>query len=211
MSCGSSWNLFYNVVLSVVSADPGVDNFTFCEGQTVTLTAPPGGASYLWLPSGDTLPQLTVSAAGIVELWRSIPPDAVLPGPVQVVEQVFSQLATAAGDSFAQGSCIPERIRLGRIGGMQGDTTALLATGTSYTFMPSATDTVFLQQTEDGCTGAFVAVPVIVQDPPPAPLIMGDTAYCTGDALMLVAEAGPGAQLFGRPCGARIPVIVSDP
>ncbi|MBK9597746.1 MAG: hypothetical protein IPO60_05285 [Flavobacteriales bacterium] len=117
---------------------------------------------------------------------------------MQVVEQVFSQLATAAGDSLcAGGAAFLNASGSGELAWYaSADTTALLATGTSYTFMPSATDTVFLQQTEDGCTGAFVAVPVIVQDPPPAPLIMGDTAYCTGDALMLVAEAGPGAQLF---------------
>ncbi|MBK6894537.1 MAG: gliding motility-associated C-terminal domain-containing protein [Flavobacteriales bacterium] len=199
LSCGSSWNLFYNVVLSVVSADLGVDNFTFCEGQTVTLTAPPGGASYLWLPSGDTLPQLTVSAAGIVELVVIDSAGcSASSGPVQVVEQVFSQLATAAGDSLcAGGAAFLNASGSGELAWYaSADTTALLATGTSYTFMPSATDTVFLQQTEDGCSGGFVAVPVIVQDLPPAPLIMGDTAYCTGDALMLVAEAGPGAQLF---------------
>lgn len=199
LSCGSSWNLFYNVILSEVSADLGADTFALCQGQPITLTAPSGAASYLWLPSGDTLPQLTVSAAGTVELMVTDPAGcSASSGPVQVVEQEIIQPATAAGDSL----CAGETAHLNASGSgdlawyAAADPSELLAIGASYTYMPTATDTVFLLQTENGCAGTFLAVTVLVQDPPMAPLILGDTVYCTGDPLLLVAEVDPGAQIF---------------
>lgn len=197
MSCGTSWNLFYNVVLSEVSADLGADTFALCEGQPITLTAPPGGASYLWLPSGDTLPQLTVSIPGTVQLMVTDSAGcSAISGPVEVVQQEVTQAATANGDSICSGELALLTVSgSGELAWYSGaDTTDLLATGTSFMYAPAATDTIFLLQTEDGCSAAFLAVPVFVQDAPQAPLITGDTLLCPGDTLYLQASGTPGSQ-----------------
>lgn len=197
LSCGNSWNLFYTVVLSEVSADLGTGTFALCEGLPITLTAPPGGTSYLWLPSGDTLPQLTVSAPGTIELMVTDEAGcSAYSGPVEVVQQEVTQPATASGDSIcAGGTAQLNASGSGEMAWYAGaDTTELLAIGTSFIYAPAATDTIFLLQTQDGCPGAFLAVPVFVQDPPQPPVITGDTLLCPGDTLFLQASGSAGSQ-----------------
>ncbi|MEO7081852.1 MAG: gliding motility-associated C-terminal domain-containing protein, partial [Flavobacteriales bacterium] len=205
-SCGSTWSLTYLVGLSQVSADLGTDTFALCQGLPITLTAPPGGDNYLWLPSGDTLPQLMVSTPGTIELIVSDNAGcSASSGPVQIVQQGVTQPATATGDSL----CTGETALLNATGTgdlawyASADTSGLLGTGASFTYVPTATDTVFLLQTENGCPGVFLAVLVFVQDAPSTPVIAGDTLLCFGDTLFLQATGSAGsAWQWTTPTGA---------
>lgn len=194
-SCGTVWVLSVEVVASGVSADLGADTFTMCAGQSLILTAPPGG-SYLWLPPGETGQDYTVTAPGSYELivtdlygcTASSGPIIVLPDPIRTP-------ATLIGDSVCQGQqAVVTATGSGLVRWFATpDTTELLAEGAQYAFLPEATDTLYVVQSEAGCVLGPLPVAVFVQDRPPAPVVFGDTIHCSGDTLLFAAEGPPGS------------------
>ncbi len=81
------------------------------------------------------------------------------------------------------------------------DTNLLLSNGSTWTFVPLGSDTVYLLQIEDGCASTFLAVPVEVAPVSPAPSITGVVAYCVGDTLLLIAEASGPPVEWSTPAG----------
>lgn len=203
-SCGGTWTLSYVVTASTVSADLGADTFTLCGGPVV-LTATPGG-SYLWLPPGATGQGFTVTTPGTYELIVTDPNGcSASSGPITVLPDAITVPGAFSGDSI----CLGQQATVMAIGSgalrwfTTHDTTELLLQGDHYTYMPLATDTLYFVQTEGGCAVGPYPVIVFVQEPPPAPIVTGNTAPCQGDTLLLEAEGIPGSTLVWQtPAGS---------
>lgn len=195
LSCGGTWTLSYTVVVSTVSADVGGDTFTLCGDRPLVLAAPPGG-TYLWLPGGETGQVFSVTTPGTYELIVTDPGGcSASSGPIMVLPDAITVPASASGDSLCPGQmAVLTAAGSGTLRWFATvDTTDLLAEGGQYTFLPAATDTLYLVQSEGGCVAGPIPVIVVVQEVPPMPEISGDHTLCAGDTLQLVAEGVPGS------------------
>ncbi len=203
-SCGIDWPLSYTVQASGVIAELDTTVYLLCGGEPVTLIGPDGGNIYQWLPSGITDQSITITSPGQVQL---VVLDAFgcadTSSMITIAPFGFTQSASAVGDTVCAGM-------LATVTGTgsgdlawyaSGDSSLLLSNGNSWTFVPLGNDTVYLLQIEDGCAGTFLPVPVEVTPISPAPSITGAIAYCIGDTLLLIADAGGPPVEWSTPAG----------
>ena len=203
-SCGIEWTLFYEVLPTTVSAAFDTTAYLLCENEPLVLTAPDGGDIYQWIPGG-TGQQLVVDSAGV---YQVIVIDAFgcsdTSALITVLPHLITEPATATGDSICAGeTAMVSGSGSGTLGWYDSaDTSSWLGSGSLYTYVPLATDTLYLLQYEDGCPGIPVAAVVVVNEAPAPPVIDGDSLYCTGDVLQLMADhPGSGQVLWYTPAG----------
>ena len=176
-----------------------------CPGETATLSAPTGFASYQWSDGTTSGNTLEVSEAGAYALTAFN--DAGCAGVsntliVEVVDGSIAPTVDVEGDEFL----------------CSGSTWTLTASeGTSYVWSNGLTDAsiqvgaagAYTVQVEDQC-GNFVAsepVEVLVYDAPTeAPLMSSDTLLSSPDAVVLLADVaeGQGVRWYDAETGGNL-------
>lgn len=215
-ACGNAFPLSATIYASDISASLPAGPFTICGGGSVLLDGPAGDYDYLWTPGNSVAEDLLVTTPGDYQLQVSDTLGcSATSNVVQVVEQSFTQLLSTAGDSLCPG----EDAQLSATGSgtltwyAAADAQDTLATGGSLVVVgPTVSDTVYVTQTENGCTGPWVPVIISVAQAPSAPVISGDTSLCVGDALSLSVSAQPGVSYtWTTPQGTVSGAVVSIP
>ena len=195
-ACGLTFQLSATIYASTIAAAIPAGPFTICGGGSVLLDGPAGDYDYLWTPGNSVTEDLSVTTPGDyqLQLTDSLGCSA-LSNVVEVVEQSFTQPLVASGDT----ACLGEDALLSASGSgtliwfANADALDTLAVGGSLLVADvAASDTLYVSQTEDGCSGPLVPVVIIIPQTPAAPVIIGDTSLCIGDALSLSVLAEPG-------------------
>lgn len=161
---------------------------TFCEGDSVLLTAT-AGASYLW-STGDTTQTITVTSTGsyavnvitaegcdgdapaVQVTVNPLPePTVSVIGPSEFCEGDSTTLTTGSFDSYLWST---------------GDTTQSIIVSTAGNYTVTVTD-------GNGCVGTSAAQAITV-NPLPTPTITADgpTTFCDGDQVVLTASSASG-------------------
>lgn len=186
-----------------------------CEGVATVLTAPDGGASYLW-NTGETTQEISVSTSGTytcdvtplgspctvqIEIQVTVYPVPnvdILPSESQICiggEVTLNDNTTIGGGStitsyqwdFGDGISTPSSS--GAITGVAQ--TSGTYTAAEHTYSNNGNQTVTLTvETSDGCT-ASATEPIIVTPPPTATIAM-DATVCQNDAQPVVTFTGAG-------------------
>ncbi len=161
---------------------------TFCQGESVTLSAPAGYASYLW-SNGATAREITVSATGSFTVTvndgngcsgtsaatavtvNARPTPAITPnGPTTFCQGGNVILSAPTGYASYRWS--------------NGATTREITVTATGSFTVTATDA-------NGCSGTSTATAVTVNaTPAPAISANGPTTFCEGGSVVLAAPAG---------------------
>jgi gliding motility-associated-like protein len=139
-----------------ISAQSGVqfpdiaDVAPICAGGNVTLTAPPGATSYLWIHSGETTQSVTVNPATTMTYYCEVTGlcdyKQMLDVEVQVIPLPEISLSTGSTASICAGSSIQITA--------SGASTYSWNTGQSgsqITVAPGATTTYIVTGTQNGC------------------------------------------------------------
>ncbi len=159
---------------------------TFCQGESVTLTAS-SAASYLW-STGETTQSITVSAAGNYQVTvtdvngcgnaSAFTTVSVRPNPTPTI--------TAGGPTtFCQGGSVTLTASAGAAYLWNtGATTQSITVSTSGNYSVTVTDV-------NGCSGASAPTSVTV-NPLPTPTVTasGPTTFCAGGSVTLTASSG---------------------
>ncbi len=156
-----------------------------CLGETTTLTAS-GAVSYLWSPSGQTTPSITV--APLVTTTYS-------------VTGTDANGCTNIGNRVVTVNPLPQVSISGNLTICEGGSTALTASGgTSYLWntgetttiiiaIPSANTTYTVTATDaNGCTASTSRT--VIVNPNPVAVITGDLTICEGESTTLTASGG---------------------
>ncbi|MDX2361892.1 MAG: gliding motility-associated C-terminal domain-containing protein [Crocinitomicaceae bacterium] len=157
-----------------------------CPGEFVTLEAPPGGASYLWAPGGQTTQSITVSPAAYTDYTCTVTPvtgpacTTTLPYWVDVYPPAS---VVVNSESICAGTPVTLTATPNSAGGSfnwspGGDITS------SITVSPMVPSDYIVTFTDvNGCTAIDTAV--ISVDPSPTPIIVGTLDYCQGTTTTL--------------------------
>ncbi|MBI1287931.1 MAG: HYR domain-containing protein, partial [Flavobacteriales bacterium] len=162
---------------------------TFCEGDSVTLTAP-SSLAYLWEPGGQTTQSITVFAAGSfsvqvadantcvgtsdtvdVEVFEATPVAITADGPTSFCDGGEVNLTATGGQSYAWNP--------------NGEQTQSISVSQSGEYVVTVVDT-------NGCSYDSDTTEVTVFDLPEVLVsVDGPTATCEGDTILLTATASP--------------------
>ncbi|MEO8067425.1 MAG: gliding motility-associated C-terminal domain-containing protein [Flavobacteriales bacterium] len=195
-SCGVVWELeievFASGIVATVDAGPGA----LCSDDPLVMVGPDSAAQYLWLPDNVFTQTLTVYSPGEFQLIVFDQDGCSDTSAVITVDTMaFTQPLVAWGDTVCSGDVAV----LTAIGSdslswfNDSSATAAFAFGTSIPVGPLLqTDTVYVVQTENGCSGDPQAVIVVVVPMAPLPQISGDTVLCEGEDLLLSVQAQSG-------------------
>jgi|GEM_PF-1304495 len=161
---------------------------TFCEGGSVTLSAPAGYSGYRW-SNGATTQQIAVMAGGTftVTVTSSNGCSGTSPATTVVVHPRPTPVITAGGPTeFCEGGSVVLSAPSGYAGYVwsNGATTREISATQGGNYTVTVTD-------GNGCTGTSPAVAVTVH-PRPIPVITpsGATEFCEGGSVVLSAPAG---------------------
>ncbi len=195
-SCGVEVELFATLLADTISVTLAAGPYAFCPGGSVIVDGPSTPYQYLWTPGNVTTEDLVVSNAGVYQLQVMDSLGCVaVSNPVTVTELTFTLPVTVQGDSV----CLGEDALLSAVGSgalqWYGDADLqqwLVEGDTLLLSQLIESDTVYVTQAENGCTGPVVAVYITVVEPPTPPVIMGDTMICSGDTLHLFVLPQPG-------------------
>jgi gliding motility-associated-like protein len=213
-ACGNAYQLSATIHASSITASIPPGPFTICGGGSALLDGPTGDYDYLWTPGNIATEDLLADAPGNYQLQLTDSLGCTATSNiVQVVEQSFTQQLTTSGDTICPG----DDALLTAAG--SGVITWFADAGAQDTLLlgdqltitgAQASDTVFVAQTEDGCTGPLVPVIITVAQPPAPPVISGDTSLCIGDALSLSVPAEAGVSYtWATPQGVVSGAVVS--
>ena len=207
MSCGVLWVLDIEVFASGISATVDAGSGFLCSADPLLLVGPDSAAQYLWLPDSLSAQSILVDAPGLFQLIVFDGNGCSDTSAVITVDTMsFSDPLSAMGDTVCAGE-----VALLMASGSDSLTwysdafgSTVLAVGDSLAIGPlGIADTVFVAQTENGCTGDAQAVIAMVIPLAPVPVVEGDTALCEGDALTLYVQAQPGVDhTWNTPFGA---------
>lgn len=199
-SCGITTLLSIPIGLSqpeatITAPQPAVT----CDGLPVVLQGTPGMSAYLWMPGAASTPDLAVTQQGYYQLIVTDAYGCIDTSAYQFVGGgSIAQPLTATGDSVCAGE---GAVLLASGSGAitwyaDAQAQQVVGVGGSLATGPIGSDTVlFVQQVDGPCTGAVIAVPVVVLEAPAAPVLAGDEALCLGSSGMLLAT-GPAAATF---------------
>lgn len=198
-ACGDTFALSVEIFASTIAVEIPPGPYTICGGGSVLLDGPAGDYDYLWTPGDLATEDLLATSPGDYQLQITDTLGCSALSNVAVVnEQQFTDPLQAEGDSL----CAGESVLLIATGSGalewygDEDLAQSLGSGDTLVLGPQVvTDTLFIIQTEDGCTGPTLSVIVTVTPIPAAVTISGDTALCEGETLALSAAA-QGAAVF---------------
>ncbi|MEA2162938.1 MAG: large repetitive protein [Thermoanaerobaculia bacterium] len=165
---------------------------TFCQGGSVTLHAPAGYATYVWFPTGEGTPSITVTQTGTYSVdlkdangcWAS----SGTAGAVHVtVLNVPTPEITAGGPTtFCAGGSVTLTAPSGyTYSWSTGATTQSITATTSGAYTVTITGT-------NGCSATSAATNVTVNAKPPTPVVTasGPTSFCAPGSVTLTAPSG---------------------
>ena len=182
-----------NVIVSTPPTTPGVNisgPTTFCDGGSVTLTAPAGLTSYLW-STGSISQNITVSTAGTYYVTvTNAAGCTAASAPTDVIVNALPTPGIAGSTTIcAGGSSI--------LDAGSGYSSYLWSTGaTTQTITVSAAATYDVTITNsNGCTGSTSATTTIGNALTPNVSASGATTFCEGDSVML--DVGIGFTSYG--------------
>ncbi|MBK6830840.1 MAG: gliding motility-associated C-terminal domain-containing protein [Flavobacteriales bacterium] len=176
----------------VITEDPAIAAITtpgpyvLCEGDSVTLHAAAGNASYLWMPGSVSGADLVVTSAGSYLVIVENAGGCTDTSAVVVVDQVlFAGPLSISGDTVCAGDAA---VLLSSGPGpvnWYGDAgfTSLLGSGPSLTFTPTVDVTVHARQEQSGCIGDSATAFVDVKPRPASIEMEGPTELCAGESL----------------------------
>lgn len=180
-----------------------------CKDSVLVLEGPVGLSQYLWSPSNETTPNITVSNPGLYQL-SIIDSNGCesIPFSYQVDEIVVS--AAITNTSF--GFCYGDSLILYANTGMAG-----------YKWMPSGeiVDSIVVKETEgitltvtdtNGCRGSVGPVQISESDQMTQISISGNEEICEGDTVIVTAANLNYASYNWQPKGSTTPEIsVTEP
>jgi large repetitive protein len=163
---------------------------TFCQGGSVTLTAPAGYPSYSW-STGATTQSITVSASGsyTVTVTNAYGCSSTSAGRnVTVNPNPATPAITASGPtSICEGGSVTLTAPAGyTYNWSTGATTRSITVSTAGSYIVTVTDA-------NGCYATSAATSVTVNANPATPTIgaSGPTTFCQGGSVTLTASAAP--------------------
>ncbi len=172
---------------------------TFCNGESVVLSATPGYATYTW-SNGMTSPSITVTTSGnysvvVTDLTgcSSLPSNEIT---VTVNTPVTPTISANGPLTFCEGGSVTLTASSGYVSYLwsTGETTQSIIITQSGTYSVTAVDI-------NGCPSmASLPVNVIVLTAPPAPVITanGPTNFCLGSSVVLSAPIGYATYLWSN-------------
>lgn len=196
IACQDTFNLSVAIFSSTI--DPAIPNgpFSICGGGTVLLDGPGGDYEYLWTPGNADTEDLLASDTGSYQLQITDTLGCTaFSNVVEVVAQTFTEALVAMGDTVCAGEdAQPSATGSGTLVWFaEADLQDTLFVGGALSIVDATqSDTVYVTQTENGCTGPITPVVILVGLVPPPPVIVGDTGLCIGDALLLAVAPQPG-------------------
>lgn len=181
--CGSDTSSAVDITVispPVASLFPG-DSASFCQGDSVTLTAS-GGNSYSW-STGSNSPSIAVQAAGTYDVTVS---NTCGSGSGSIVVSV-RPLPAAAISSDTTGICEGDSVLLTASGGELYE----WSTGDSSQAIYATQQGNYTVTISNSC-GSSAASAGITVELPPAPVITpsGNLSICMGDSVMLTVSGG---------------------
>jgi PKD repeat protein len=176
---------------------------TFCQGDSVQISAPAGFASYLW-SSGETTPSITVGKAGNYSVM--VTNSNGCKGPSDTIKVAVNPLpAPKLSANGATTFCQGDSVKLSAPAGYKSYAWSNGLTTQSITVRDSGMYFVTVTNA-NGCRGISDTAKVTVNALPTAKLAAGGpTDFCKGGSVVLTAPAGFSAYLWST--GATTPTI----
>jgi PKD repeat protein len=160
-----------------ITASP---NTSFCPGDMVTLDATPGFVTYLW-STGDTTASIMTGLPGTYDVTVADSNGCMAMANISLIQfpQPTVQIVALPDSNFCPGDSVLLLTNPGNFVGYQwstGDTTASLTVRQPGNIIVTVTDV-------NGCSATDSIQ--INQYPQPVVDIVGDTAFCSGDSVVL--------------------------
>ncbi|WKZ77198.1 MAG: T9SS type A sorting domain-containing protein [Candidatus Kapaibacterium sp.] len=186
---------------------------TFCEGGSVTLTAPSGFSAYLW-STGETTQQIEVTKAG--EYSVTVSDGNGCTGTSTVVD-VFvnpkpTPILTVIGQStICSGDSVEVRAPAGYVSYTWRSTSGENY-GTGRSIWVTQSDTVYVEVVDaNGCTGVSDTLMCTMSNPvPPIVASNGPNEFCDGGAVELEAPAGYASYFWSTGATTRKIVVTES-
>jgi hypothetical protein len=159
-------------------------SLTFCQGSSVTLSAP-AGYSYLW-SNGATTQSITASTAGSYSVTVSANGcSSTSAAQAVVVNPVPLSTVSASGPlTFCQGGSVS-------LSAPAGYTYLWSSGATTQSITAFAAGSYSVTVTANGCSSTSAALAVTVNPNPPANVVAsGPLTFCQGGSVTLVAPSG---------------------
>ena len=165
---------------------------TICQGNTVTLDARPGYASYLWSPGGETTQTIEVTTAGIYSVMVTDANGCTGTDQVTVTVEPNPEpeIAIDPADTICEGTTVALDAGPGFLSYLWspgGETVRAINVAVSGTYRVTVTD-------ENSCQGSDQVV--ITVHPGPKPIISADPAEEVCEGTTVTLDAGPGYESY---------------
>lgn len=175
----------YTSSAPIVSITPS-GSTTFCQGSSVILTAPAGGASYLW-SNGETTHSITATASGNYSVMVTYMPGCVSSSnvvPVTVNPLPTPSITANGPTTICQGSSVTlTATNANAYQWSTGATTQSIVASIAGNYAVTVTDA-------NGCTGSSANTVITVNPLPTASITpSGPTVFCTGGDVTLTANS----------------------
>ena len=194
-NCASSNSVPLEVTVNPTPQTPTVTasgETTFCDGDSVVLSAPNGFPNYQW-STGDTTQSITVSDSGDYDVFVTNNNGCVSPNSQEttVIVNALPEASpiTASGETtFCEG----ESVVLSAPSGFPNYQWSTGETTQSITVYQSGTFEYFITDTNECLSANSASVEITVNELPPIPEIEAhsETTLCEGESVMISAPDG---------------------
>ena len=189
-------NVFPSALPIVTISGP----LTFCEGGSVTLTAPAGFNGYLW-SNGATTQSVTVTQTGTYTVTVS-DGNGCTGTSTEVDVTVYAKPTpklTVTGAPFCSG----DSAKISAPAGYSSYTWVSqkgISYGTGRNIVATASDVIYCQVVDiNGCTGVSDTVDLVfTRVQTPVVTVNGPTTFCEGGAVTLTAPAGYSSYIWSN-------------
>lgn len=191
--CVSEVSLPVEVNTYSTQATPGIaanGPTTFCEGESVVLSAPLGFVAYLW-SNGETSQSITIDDSGqyscqIINSFGCQSPTSI---PITVTVNPIPATPNITSNNpliFCEGDSVVLNVTAGyNYQWSNGDTSQLITVYESGNYICTVTNGF-------GCSRVSNMVSTVMNPLPPQPMLTfsGSTEFCEGDSVIVFAPAG---------------------
>ncbi|MEM7367699.1 MAG: T9SS type A sorting domain-containing protein, partial [Bacteroidota bacterium] len=180
------------ILVGIAPSQPSITTsgpLTLCDGETVTLSAPPGFSGYNW-SNGASSQSITVNQAGIYSVTVVSPDGCESPPAMATVSVGSSPPLPLISTNGPVSICDGDSVSLFAPAGFPGYTWSTGDSTSSITVHTGGNYSVSLISVE-GCVGPAQDTTVIVESTPAMPTIIasGPTSFCEGETVQLLAQA----------------------
>jgi hypothetical protein len=207
-----------SVTLSVSNPSASITplgSTTFCTGGSVVLNANTGsGLSYQWLNNGAAVPGATLSSytatgSGVFSVVVSLSGCSATSTSVTVTQVNTPQASISASGplSFCQGGSVLLTANSGSGLAYQWKNAGVnIAGATNSTYLASSAGSYSVAVSSGNCSSTSTVLAVTVNSNPTASVTAGgSTSLCSGQSVVLSANAGPGLSYQWQINGANLP------